>query len=557
MRIRPLVVVAALLAPLLLRGVASAEDAKKVVTDKDHDFRWELPSSWDLQEPSAGEKEDGYQAKAKRSVSAGVECIANVFVKPAAGATLDTFVSMMKDKKRSALSETSEEEADVEWAGVSGAKAVTLLGKAENGSSVKWFVRAVIAGDNYHQVSVMSVNAAHADVGSEIDEVLAGYRLLSAPAAAEGGAAPANALKREFPNVGLTWTLPEGGQREADAVKEGEPKRLWKWGFVPQGNPGLARGQDGLLSAVIFSLNERPLMIAELTLPKVTNQDMAPASIVKNEGNFDDLAKALFDGTPVPNIDADCRVGNARGAYFTLAGNAREDNKPLFVRFYFVTLQQQLFQLKIQAFDGAETSENEFMKALVNGLAWTDTTVGIRGPILAPFPTASTDRKNWKDLGKKREVVGSISFKKPAQFGEVPLSGAQGFIFAAEVRKPGAYLFVAIFKDDAAKIGQGAPPFSLQSMIDKHENDWKTEMTNPKTRGKGEKANSKEGMLKTGKGHTYEFSGEKDGFPFVEKGWVVKAGKDIVWLRAQFGGKDAEKTLQGDWKDFYGTVNFK
>lgn len=498
----------------------------------------------------------GYDAKAKRPVSTGIECSANVFVKPTGGATLDTFVDY-EGQQAVGASETSEDEADVEWAGVSGAKAITLLGKEENGSSIKWFVRAAIVGDNYHQVAVRSVNAAHADVGSEIDEVLAGYRVLSAPAAAEGGGAPATAMKREFPNVGLTWTLPEGGERKAPPVKDGDPERVWKWGFAAQGNPGLARGQDGLLAVAALNLNESQLIVAELGLPKVNTQDIPPAGIVKTEQNFEEIAKQNFEGTPIPNIDADCKVGNARGAYYTMSGKNSQDGKPLFIRLYFVTLQQQLFRLVITARDGAESSESDFLKALVNGLAWTDTTVGIRGPILAPFQTSTTDRKNWKDLGKKREIVGSVSLKKPPQFGELSLSGAQGYLFAAETRKPGAYLFVAVIKDDAAKIGQGSPPFSLQSMVDKHENDWKTEMANPKTRNKGEKANSKEATFKSGKGHSYEFSGEKDGFPFLEKGWVVKAGKDIVWVRAQFGGKDAEKTLGGDWKDLQNTINFK
>ena len=86
MRTRFAALVGALLVPFLLRGVASAEDAaQKVVTDKEHDFAWTLPSAWEVVEPSASDRESGYHAKAKRPVSAGVECTANVFVKPAGG----------------------------------------------------------------------------------------------------------------------------------------------------------------------------------------------------------------------------------------------------------------------------------------------------------------------------------------------------------------------------------------------------------------------------------------------------------------------------------------
>ncbi len=100
MRIRFSALVGALLVPFLLRGVATAEDAAtKVVTDKAHDFSWTLPAAWDVVEPSASDREAGYHAKAKRPVSTGIECTANVFVKPTGGATLDTFVSMMKDNR--------------------------------------------------------------------------------------------------------------------------------------------------------------------------------------------------------------------------------------------------------------------------------------------------------------------------------------------------------------------------------------------------------------------------------------------------------------------------
>jgi len=567
MRIRPASLLGASLATflaasgvLLVRGPARAEDgAPAVVTDAEHDFEWKLPAGWALVDASASDKEQGYHAKAKRPVATGVECVANVFVKPLSGSTLDTFVSIVKDLKLKVLTETEVDETDVDWPGVGAAKALTILGKAENGSSVKWFVRAAVAGDNYHQVSVMSVNAAHADVGSEIDEVFAGYRVLSAPPPGEPGApgeTPKGAFKRTFPGVGLTWTLPEGGEKKLPPVKDGEPERVWKWGFTSGGNAALNRGQDGVLAVASLNLNETQLIVAELSLPKAA-ADIPPAAIVKNEGNFDDLAKQAFDGTPIPNIDADCRVGNARGAYYTMSGKGQQEGRPLFVRFYFVTLQQQLFRLLITAHDGAETSEVDFLKALVNGLSWTDTSIGIRGPLVAPFRTASTERKDWKDLGKKRDIIGSVTLKKPPQFGELSLSGAQGYVFAAEVRKPGTYLFASILKDSADKIGKGSPPFTLESMIDVHENNWKTELDKPVTRGRGEKANGKPAQFKTGKGFSYEFSGEKEGFPFVERGWVVKAGKDIVWVRAQFGGEDAEKTLGADWKALQGSINFK
>jgi hypothetical protein len=387
--------------------------------------------------------------------------MANVFVKDAGDTSLDTFVSIMKDNKSKALKEPEASDEDVAWAGTTSAKKIEILGHADNGSAIKWFVRAAIVGGRYHQVSVMSSNGAHAEIGAEIDAILAGYRILSAPPPAEGGGAEGGAggaAKVECTNLGLTWTLPSGGKLEEPPVKEGDPARVYTWGFVKDfGNPALKRLESGDLARAALLLNDEPVITATLALPKTNAVDISPAGIVRTEGNFEGFAKA-FEGVAVPNVDEDAKVGNARGACRTLSGKSAENQKPLWIRAYFVTLQKQLFEVLVIANDGYEQKKRDWLKGMMDGLVWADTSVGVRGPLVAPFATASDDRGNgWLERGKKKTVKGAVSFTKPAQFGELKLAGEPGWVYAAETRKPGVYLFVGIMRLDLKQFTQQTP----------------------------------------------------------------------------------------------------
>ena len=58
-----------------------------------------------------------------------------------------------------------------------------------------------------------------------------------------------------------------------------------------------------------------------------------------------------------------------------------------------------------------------------------------------------------------------------------------------------------------------------------------------------------DGSWGAAKGLAYRFTGSGAGsHPFVEQGWVVKTKGSVMFLRAQFGGVDAEKLMDGTWK---------
>lgn len=539
--------------------VLHADEGGVVVKDEKNDFQWTLPEGWKTQPVSEADKSQGYFAKARREVAKGLDCYANVLVQETGGNDLDAFFSQMKENKEKALAEVESSDDTVTWAGTTTARSLTVMGRADNGSTVKWFVRAAVVGTRYHQVSVVSYNGAYQDIQSEVDAVLDAYVVLSAPppdgdAPAGEGDGARRPIVRRFEQLGLTWTLPPGGKKTLPPVKDDEPERVWEWGFVNAGNPNMKRGETGLVASAVLNFNGETVLRLELELPQAS-ADVDPKAIVRNERNFDGL-KNNFEGSAIPGIDDDARVGNARGAYFGLSGKSARTGKPLFIRFYFVTLQQQPFQLRVIADDRAEQTEADFLRAATHGLVWADASTGIRGPIAAPFPTSTAQRKEWRDFGTEKRLESPLKLKKPKEFGSLSLQNAGGYVYAAEARKPGAYLFVGIVRENSERIGKGTPPWTMQSIIDELENEWKSSVDDPVTRGKGDKTNSKDGALKNGKGHVYEFRGTKDGNPFVEKGWVLRVGKDVFWIRAQFGGADAMKALDKEFKSLLNSIAF-
>jgi hypothetical protein len=58
-----------------------------------------------------------------------------------------------------------------------------------------------------------------------------------------------------------------------------------------------------------------------------------------------------------------------------------------------------------------------------------------------------------------------------------------------------------------------------------------------------------DGSWGAAKGVAYRFTGSgAGGHPFVEQGWVVKTKGSVMFLRAQFGGENAEKLMDAAWK---------
>jgi hypothetical protein len=538
--------------------------------DAQRGFEWTVPAKWEFADAAEADRSAGYVLTANRVVSPGVEAKAFVVVRDASD--LDTAILTIKDNKSKALKDPEVSESFVPFAGASDAKGLKITGKAENGSRVTWFVRAAIADGKYHEMSVRATNGAHAEIPKEIDEVFAGYKTgyTESPTGGEAGGAPAGGgaeapaetgpkLKQEFGKLGLTWTLPPGGKKELPPVKEGDPERLYEWAFAQQGDPNIGPEAFGLLAVAAFNFNGATMVSIDLRIVKFTDvADPDPAKLVDVEHLFQETEKENFDGTPIPNIDHDYKVGNARGAHKTFTGKDKE-GKPLFIRTLFVTLKRVTYRVVVVAHDGFEQKESAWIKEALDGLQWADTTAGIRGPIASPFISAAGPRdKEWIKFNEVAKIIGHAEVKKPKQFGMLDVKTVSpSFKFAAETRKPGAYLFVSIQWFPPGAFGAGFPPKTIEGLIDELEGEFANAMDKSVTRAKPDKPPRKEGSFRGGKGWTYEWTGEKGGVPYLERGWVVRTTKNVFFVRSQYGGKDAVKVLEPDWKELESSIKLE
>jgi hypothetical protein len=83
----------------------------------------------------------------------------------------------------------------------------------------------------------------------------------------------------------------------------------------------------------------------------------------------------------------------------------------------------------------------------------------------------------------------------------------------------------------------------LEDWTTDRESQWKAGAGSDAFVGKGKQSWS-DGSFGTAKGLTYRYTGSLRDVPFVEQGWVVKAKGSVLFLRAQFGGPNAEKAME-------------
>jgi hypothetical protein len=575
-------VLAALCAALLLVAAraparAEGEGEPNVREFPEHNFKWTLPASWAFEDPSDDDKAAGFVVKAVRNVSQGVMVTAYVQVRDAGSTTVEQNLGMVAENKKKGLKDVEAKQEDAAWSGAPSSRRLRVVGMAENGSRIVWIVHGAIVSGKYHQLDLRCVNGAHHQIGDEVSAAVAGYRFLEgasdvpdAPPPGEGGNGGGNPLVRSFPKLKLTWTLPEppkappeGQQPEAPAPEGGDPDKkpvVKKWGWVNAGNPDIDLLGEGLVAVAALLYDDAPAIEVRLALPKAAD-DVNPSDIVRFEGNFEGW-KNNFESTPIPKIDEEAMLGNARGAFRSLTGKSKE-GRPLYVRVAFASVKSRLFQVIVIAHDGAEGKDTPWLKSVLDGLKWEDTKTGVRGPWAVPFRSRTESRgSEGIDAGKKAPFKSSaMSLTKPAAWERIKFSAADGgfetWVFAAEAREGDAYVFAGVQRFDAASMKKASPPKEPDTFVDDLENDWRNTMDEPVTRPKSEKTNRAPGSFATGKGWQFEFTGKKEGQPWVERGWVVQAKGSIFIVRVQFGGKDAEKLLKDDWDDLRKSIRFE
>jgi hypothetical protein len=555
-RFAPLLACAAVVAGVFGSPARAEEDAR-TKSFKDLNFKWTIPEAWAWGELSETEKSSGFVVVARRTVSEGVTASARVRVVDAAGSSLESMLSQIKDTKSKDLEGPLTDEKDVDWAGVP-ARRLEVTGKHESGTAVAVEVYGTIASGKFHQLEIRCVNSAETQIRDELNDVAAGYAFLEAPLTGEAAAAPP---PQEFPQYGLTWSLPKPTQMPA--AKEDEPARVvrWGWGTSPNLQPKAPAGEPALLAiAGIAGEGSSPVVIS-LQAQKAP-VGMTAQGVAEFDQNFtSDLQQ--FSDVPAPRLDPEADLGNLIAASRTFSGKDKNDPpRPLHARFFFTVLKDWLFRVEVWSHEKAEVTHKKQIAEALAGLQWAGVKSGIRGPRVSPFPTYTDVRADALDAGKDTNFLHTaLTLKKPASFARMKFDaterGASEYQFAAEARKEGAYAFVGIKRWLLTSFTNAKPVKAPESVIDTHEGDWKNEMDDPVTMTqKGGKANKSQEGIAGAKGHFYEFRGTKEKTPYVEKGWVVKDGLNVFQVRVQYGGKDAEAAFGADVKSMLKSLKF-
>lgn len=565
MLLRPVASLAAFalsgVAVLLSARASRADDGPTTKAYSDKNFSMTIPKDWTIEDVEAGNADAGYVCVARRSVTASMIASAWALVRDAAGSNLDDLMAQVRDNKVRDLEQvTADDPVSVDWAGAQGAKYLRVVGKAKNGSKSLFRVFGAIVHSKFHQLDIRAFNGVEEKIGGELDAVAAGYKFLAGakagPGGGEGGTppegAPAGANSVRFDKLGCTWTLPK--------APEEPDKPRWAFASGEGGNPHLDGTSDGTLAAAGFSAGEGGA--AEISVHVHPGKPgLTAKAAIGNDDNFSHLVDA-FEGTPVPNLDEDVKIGNWHGAARSFAGKSKTSGKPLFIRVVLATLRAALYEVRLTAEDKAEQKYKAEIQAALSGIRWDDTGEGVRGPWAAPFPSTTETRKDSADVGRETTIIAAgVRGTKPAAFSRIKWDATndsfKNYSYAAEARKPGAYMFFSIWRVPAGVFQRSIPPRAPESKIDEHEGEWKNVLQDPETmtQTKG-KANKIPDAFKGLKGFRYEFKGIGDGNPFLERGWVIHSGQWIYWIRTQYGGKDGENAFKDEWKDLLGSLKF-
>lgn len=539
---------------LAVEAPARAGDEPETREFADQNFKWTIPAKWSFVEPSDEDKAEGYVINAKRLVGPGVEVTAYVSVVDGAGASVETQFVTVKENKSKTLTDVKIEEDVFNWSGAAEGRRQKITGLASNKSRIAWFTYGGLVKDKYHQLSMRSSNGAYADVGAEMDQVVKGYVFLEGAVATDAEPRPDAAAGQKsfrFERLALTWTLPEKITAAEGVVAKQEPSPTMKLDAEPMLKDEFARVQlrigDDTVGAMI--LRVQPEQIGGTV-----------SAYIKTEDNFKGDAEQM-EGTAIPEIDETVKVGNAQGGMRGTSGKSKENGKPLLIRKYFVVLNGALFVTVLISHDNAYQTYKEWFRGVLAGLHWDDASGGVRGPWGTPFPTFTAVRNktdsNFKP-GEKTTLSNSLlTLTKGPKWARVQYDATDGpyvsWSTALEARDDDAYCFIGVQKFPADQFQKQKKEF--ETLIEDHEAVWKNALDEPVTRT-GKDTLRKQASFKGGKGWSYEFRGKKEGSPFVERGWVVKVGTNIVHVRIQYGGAAGEAKLKAEVDKLVGSLKF-
>ena len=555
------------------RALAEGDESTTKSFD-DKNFSITVPKGWTVEDPTEDDQKGGYVCVARRPVAPSVYASAWFLVANAGSTTLDAFFEQLRSMKVAKLEDQSVTGPEtLAWGGAVDAKYMRIAGKSGGSKVVSRIYGAVVAG-RYHQLEFRAFNGADEKVAAEIDAIAEGYKFLKGGTGAAStkpkgtdGAPPEDGLAKVDPEKAsariekyhLAWNLPKPPKADEAPFWKFTPLGLSRLGSSGDDTPS-GRAKESLALLEPAQATDGNLQV--LLRAGVVEPGFLPSAAVSEDDNFRSMVSSLFDGTPVPNVDQEVSLGNWHGASRSYTGKGK-DGKGLYVRLIFAVLKGVSYDFQISGSDGSESRHLDDIKRALAGLRWDDVNEGVRGPWAAPFKSATDERKDWIDFGKDAtRKAGVVTVKKPAAFGVLKFSASEeafsSWLHAFEARKQGAYCFVGIQRFDYAWMQRSIPPREPDALIDEFESTWKNAVAEAKTlTQRSGKANKTAASLAGARGSTYEFEGLGDGKPFVERGWVLKSGQHVIWIRAQFGGKDAETILAADFKKLLQSIRIE
>jgi hypothetical protein len=576
-----LLLAAGLLASPAARG---AEDPLSR-TFQDQNFRLTLPSSeWEWLAVTPAEAANKYHARVVRRIAGQSNSYveAFVYVGPTNGLTMGEFVAEMTAVAKADFDKVAESKSQpVKLSGLDGRR-ILVKGTAKGGGVgyYPWYV--VEKSGTFHGLLVKAYNGAEEDLAAEMDALRRGYRLIkgagpeepapaappAAPRAAKEGEPkkeeeakkgqitlnfvspeswPATGPKREgstvtFPTWNFSWTLPEGGPWQITGVTPDES------GKGPVGLKVAARIPAPKPEKPPEGEPERPASDAQcevLLLMREADGGILPHEILQRDQLQANIAANVFDKADVRDrrTEKDVAIGNLRGAAMRMAGT--KDDRPKFHRMYIAHLRGKHYQWEahIVGDKHADTVASEALKALMAGVRFLDTSEPVRGPwAVEGVPHAVVAHAAAPAAS---EIRVGFRFKPPKDVQEVDVKenqGVAGLQAALESRSPDgkAYLFVDVSaRKEATMASTKQTP---EMLVQERKGKWESEATDPVTAVKGKDVHF-DASFASAKGIGYRFTGTFQGTPVVEKGFVVKGKAHVFWVRQQFVGADAEKTM--------------
>lgn len=578
----------------LLCAPAQAGASKKF---EKYGFSWTLPSGdWQFNPMSPSDVNAGFVAKAA-CTAASVEAI--IYTKPTDGLSLGERVQEMKDRGGDGLGEAVRSKVlDTTLSGVKG-KVVVQRIKADGGARGQFRKYAIISDGKFYQMLIRSWHGAHESAKDEVNGIRKGFRLLKGAGGpdkdetlTEIGGSQKNQARPEDDDDDSEDDEDSSGDDDDDdgwgppgPTKTGNkvclPSHNLEW-TIPTDSPfrwveGIEneKAKEGMFLAAQARM-ERKKKEFEKDTPdynqcrislviQETPPGHKPVKWVKSSQLQDDIRKDVFKGETNNSktlIKDKVRFGNVKAAYLKMEGKIR--GGPATYLYFQKSLKGELYSLRVLVRGHVDRMKqfNKPLGQLLKGLRFVDTKEPQAGPLLTIVPDFAA--KRGSGLGKEKNFNGpGYTFKKPKFMAKVNadrslLSMNRDFKNAFEGRSEDgeAYLYFEI-RNYKLNISNTPNP-DPEKFVEKRGQDWLAGAGDGASiGGKKGKLKFKNGKFGTAKGLTYKFTGVLEKAPFIEEGWVVKHKNTMLWLKMQYGGKDAEKKLKPLAKKVRKAMKFK